>query len=447
VDPTGRFLYTADSAASVTGFSINTSTGALTALGGSPFAAGTNTSSVAADPSGRFLYVADVTGDILMLSINSSNGALTLSRTILGRAGPSSIALATGTAPVTYTPKFAYAANSDANTISAYTTDAESGSLTPVPGSPFKVDGPPASDPQAVSVTVDPTGKFEYVAEFNGNGSNGSLAAYTINAVSGALTFTSGSPFTVGNETRSALVDPSGRFLYVANPFSDDISGFAISPATGNVSALSGSPYGTGMATSPWGLAIDPSGRFLCVTLQAQNAVQSYSIDPVSGNLTKITNQLTGTAPVSVVIDPTGRFVYVASADIYAYTISSTGLLAPMTGSPFTAGANPVSVAVDPSGRFLYTANQLSSDASGFAIDPNTGFLTPIAGSPFPADLNPQAVTVDPSGTFVYVANSGGNDVSAYTIDSISGALSANPGAPFAAGSFTFAITTTGNAH
>src|SRR5947199_576242 len=41
--------------------------------------------------------------------------------------------------PVTYTPKFTYAGNSDDNTVSAYKIDVESGILTSIAGSPFKV--------------------------------------------------------------------------------------------------------------------------------------------------------------------------------------------------------------------------------------------------------------------------------------------------------------------
>jgi 6-phosphogluconolactonase (cycloisomerase 2 family) len=448
VDPSGRFLYTAGEAAAVTGFSINGVTGALAPLPGSPFAAGTATSSVAADPSGRFLYAADgASGDLLMLTINSSSGALTLSRTILGRPGPFSIALATGTSPVTYTPKFTYAANSDDNTISAYQTDPEGGTLTPITGSPFKVDGPLASDPQAVSVAVDPTGKFEYAVEFNGNGSNGYLAAYKVSAVSGALAFTSGSPFTVGNQARTVTIDPSGRFVYVANPFSDNIMGFSINLTTGNLTALSLSPYGTGPGTNPWFVAVDPSGQFLFLAKEATNQIVSFSIDPVSGNLTGISTVPTGASAVSVAVDPSGRFVYVAATLIYAYTLSPSGSLTAITGSPFTGGANPVSLAVDPSGKFLYTANRDSNDVSGFAIDQNTGALTTIPGAPFPAGQNAQAVNVDPSGEFVYVANAGENDVSAYSLDPISGALTANFASPFAAGSVTTAITTLANAH
>jgi 6-phosphogluconolactonase (cycloisomerase 2 family) len=451
VDPSDRFVYVAnDSSTGVSAYTITAGTGALTMIAGSPYSAGAGALSVAVDPSGRFLYLPDLgSNSVFMFAINSSSGALTLSRTIHGRGSASSIALANGTSPVTYTPKFAYAANSDDNTVSGYSADPESGSLTPVAGSPFNTGAPAGIQPQPVSLAVDPSGRFEYAVDFNGNGSNGVVAGFKVNPLTGALTLVSGSPFVVGNQTRTVTIDPSGRFVYVTNPFSDNISGFSINSTTGNLAALSASPYGTGPGTNPWSVAVDPAGQFLCLVKEATNQIESFSIDPMSGNLTGVTTLPTGSSPEAVVVDPTGRFVYVASQvnGVSAYTISSSGSLTQMTGSPFTAGSNTVSVAVDSTGRFLYAANNSSSDVSAFAIDPSTGALTTIAGSPFAAGSGPRAVTVDPSGSFVYVANSGDKDVSAYTIDQASGALIANPAGPFMAGANTYAVTSTANIH
>ncbi|SPF44173.1 putative 6-phosphogluconolactonase [Candidatus Sulfotelmatobacter kueseliae] len=445
VNPSGRFLYTANDASNVSGYSIDGSTGALSALLGSPFAGGTFTSSVAADPSGRFLYVGDFSsGDLMMFTIDQNSGALTLSRLFQG-GNVLGIALANGTTPVTYTPKFAYAANSDDNTVSGYTLDPESGSLTPVSGSPFKTNAPSGSEPQPVSLAVDPSGKFEYAVDFNGNGSTAYLVGYTINPLTGALTLVSYSPFAAGNQLRTVTIDPSGRFVYVTDPFTSQIYGFSIVLATGNLAPLSGFPFGTGFGTSPYAAAIDPSGRFLCAADSMLNRVDSFSIDPISGKLTFVSATATDGGE-GVVVDPSGRFVYVAALGIEAYTISNTGVLTPIS-EVYTDVGQPKAVVVDPSGRFLYAANNTTNDVSVFAIDYNTGSLTPLLGSPFPAGSGPQSMTLDASGSFAYVANSVDNDLSAYTIDPTSGALVANPFAPFAAGASVWWVTTTGNIH
>jgi 6-phosphogluconolactonase (cycloisomerase 2 family) len=51
---------------------------------------------------------------------------------------------------------------------------------------------------------------------------------------------------------------------------------------------------------------------------------------------------------------------------------STTGALTPVPGSPLPAGNHPVSVAVDPSSRFVYVANVDSNNVSGYTIDPTS---------------------------------------------------------------------------
>ena len=69
------------------------------------------------------------------------------------------------------------------------------------------------------------------------------------------------------------------------------------------------------------------------------------------------------------------QFAYVTNfsdSNVSAYTIDpATGALTAIPGSPFSAGADPVSVAVDPSGKFVYVANNaVGNIVSGFTIDP-----------------------------------------------------------------------------
>ena len=70
-------------------------------------------------------------------------------------------------------------------------------------GSPFSAGTNPAA------VTVGPTGKFAYVANFGAN----TVSAYSINPATGALTAVPGSPFSTGNGPFSVTVDRelSGR--------------------------------------------------------------------------------------------------------------------------------------------------------------------------------------------------------------------------------------------
>lgn len=339
------------------------------------------------------------------------------------------------------TPKFAYIANSSANSISAYAINAATGALTPVTGSPF------AAGTLPISVATDPLGRFVYVA----NQSSGNISAYTINTRTGALTAVAGSPFLTGMTPRSVAVDPSGRFVYAANLGSGTISAYTINPSTGALSEMVGSPFGTGVnawASGPYCITIDPWGKFVYVADQKLGFIETLKINTNTGVLSAVNPSLTPGAtqivsPTSIAVDPTGKFVYLVDQSfsyINAYTInSSSGTLTEIPNSRIQAAAyGSTSVAIDPLGKFAYVSNQLSAalngNVSAFTINALTGGLTQITGSPFPSGINPIFITVDPSGKFAYAANSTDNTISAYAIDSNTGTLTTVTGSPFSTG-------------
>ncbi|MDE2136221.1 MAG: beta-propeller fold lactonase family protein [Gammaproteobacteria bacterium] len=82
VNPAGTLVYVANQAGSISAFTINASSGALTAVAGSPFVAGTKLTGIAIDRTGSFLYVtnpgtANGSNNAYAFSINPTTGALT----------------------------------------------------------------------------------------------------------------------------------------------------------------------------------------------------------------------------------------------------------------------------------------------------------------------------------------------------------------------------------
>ena len=55
---------------------------------------------------------------------------------------------------------------------------------------------------------------------------------------------------------------------------------------------------------------------------------------------------------------------------------ATTGLLTEI-GSPVVSGDGPISVSIDRTGHFAYVANFISDDVTTFTIDTNSGVLTP----------------------------------------------------------------------
>jgi 6-phosphogluconolactonase len=120
-------------------------------------------------------------------------------------------------------------------TVSGYIINSATG-LTAIAGSPF------AAGPGAESVVVDPSGKFAYVA----NAGSDTVSEYAINQATGTLTAIAGSPLAEGARPFCVAVDPSGKFVYVANSDTNTVSGYTINQATGALAAVAGSPFAAG---------------------------------------------------------------------------------------------------------------------------------------------------------------------------------------------------------
>jgi YVTN family beta-propeller protein len=81
-------------------------------------------------------------------------------------------------------------------------------------------------------VAVDPTGKFAYVT----NSASNDVSMYTINATTGVLTPTG--MVAAGQSPTSIAIHPSGNFVYVTNSVSNDVSMYSIDPATGALTLI-----------------------------------------------------------------------------------------------------------------------------------------------------------------------------------------------------------------
>jgi YVTN family beta-propeller protein len=355
-----------------------------------------------------------------------SSNSLTFTITT-GGVDPQSIA-------VDPTGKFAYVMNGGCvggvgGYVSMYTINPTTGALASI--------GPPVTTygygVYAESVTVDPSGKFAYVTDSGdvydyGNGADGNVAMYTIDVKTGALTSTG----TINGNCpglclpSSVVVDPSGKFAYVA--YGDGIvpNGVAIYTINATTGALTsiGAIAVEGFANS---VAVDPAGKFVYVAT-AENPglagnVSMYTINATTGALTSIGTITAGTNPDSVTVDPAGKFAFVTNSvsnDVSMYTINGTTGAMTAAGT-IAAGIDPVSVVVAPSGKFAYVTNSGSNDVSMYTINGTTGALTSIGT--IAAGLSPTSMAVHPSGTFAYVTNSGSNDVSVYSIDTTTGVL------------------------
>ena len=117
-----------------------------------------------------------------------------------------------------------------------------------------------------------------------------------------------------------------------------------------------------------------------------------------------------------------GSYIYLGtqSGILASYSVSTTGALAALSGSPYqlaTAAVN--SLAVTPSNTFLY-AGVAGIGVYGLSLSSSTGVGTLIDTNALVQDVAPAAVTVDPTGKYLLVAGlaNGAAAVGEYVINS-----------------------------
>jgi 6-phosphogluconolactonase (cycloisomerase 2 family) len=330
----------------------------------------------------HFLYAAaPAASQILVYREDPNSGVLTALSGSPYAAGPAVQALA-----IHPSKKFLYAANSGESDISLFTLDAT--------GAPTEVTPRTVVGTSPSLMEMDPGGAFLYVAS---SGSNGSISAFSIDSSSGALTVVAGSPFSIGIFPLNMKLSPSGGFLYVTGATSGTtgvIEAFAVT--AGVLTVLNTSPFVTG--PSPYGLAIDPAGAHLYTANTLGNSISEFTInsDGSLTQLAGSPIGQTYLSPLALLVDPSGKYLYGAnegSSNLGAYAIGSDGSLTLLTNSPFVTGAQPNLVVSDPSGKYLFVGNQSSAAIQSFSLD-STGTLTSVAS--YSTSNTPSSIVISP---------------------------------------------------
>lgn len=172
------------------GFTVN-SDGTLTPLAGSPYAAGTTPSGIAAAPGGSYVYVTD-SATAGVLAYSAANGVLSpLSGSPFAAGNEPSAVVVDGTG------KFVYVTNATDSTVTAYTTS--NGALTSIGNYPVGIE--------PVAIGIDPSlNQYLYAVSFLGN----TVSGFQINPTSGSLLISQGSPFGTHQNPTAVAAIPHG---------------------------------------------------------------------------------------------------------------------------------------------------------------------------------------------------------------------------------------------
>ncbi len=374
---------------------------------------------------------------------------------------------------------YLYATSSKNNPgqINVYRVDSESGALTQISDSPYNADRNP------VYLVIDSSGKYMYVANHDDNtiqqlniGSDAKLyPQHTINPsgsepISLAIhTYTNGSTTTTflfvveTYQPNYTDADPGPGALYVYNlgsagtipsaPVTQTASGtgsdyvaLGTAPTAVNVTADGNRVFASDiLATGQTGTG---TGSQTCTT--GQGAIQSYNMTfDSSGNATGVLAPVTGSpfcagiTPSALASHPYSTFLYVTDStqnEVISYNIATAntssiaaGALTPLQSGPVATGTTPDGIVVDPRGEYVYVSNKIGGSVTGYGVNLGTGALSALAtGGSAGTDAQPGCIIVDPAlGRYVYTANFAGNDISGFVLNPDNGSLSAVENTPF----------------
>lgn len=322
-----------------------------------------------------------------------------------------------------------YVSNSSNPSVSFYLLDSTTGALQRGSGSPVSTGGSTAD-----SLALDPAKKFLLVS----NASSANISVFSVNSTTAALTAVRGSPFAAGANAARLIMHPKGNLVYALSSTPAEILAYSFDSTTGSLAPLSGFPLSLSTSGQS-GLAISPNGQFLYTSNPNTNLITGFLIgtDGTLAQFATTTSPSKG-SPVFLNFDSSGSFLFAVNAggnlggpSVSTFSVSATGALTEVTGSPTTVGTAPVS-AVFFQG-FLYVLNQTSGTISAFALTSSTGQLTELKGSPFTVGTRPVSVTTAALGRFLIATSTGSSGSGTIAVFSIAadGTLTPVAGSPF----------------
>ena len=190
--------------------------------------------------------------------------------------------------------KFVFVPHTAPNAVFQFRLDADAGRL--VANTPPEVETPPDTGPR--HIFFHPTAAFAYVANEQGS----SVTAYRFDRASGTLDpLQTLSTLPEGFEKRNSCADvevtPDGRFVYVSNRGHDSLAGFRVDAADGTLTPIGRFPT----EQTPRSFNIDPTGRYIVAAGQASGRLATYRLED-DGQLNRLTTYPVGDGPAWVLI-------------------------------------------------------------------------------------------------------------------------------------------------
>ena len=254
VDPTGKYCYAAQwtSPGAVDQFVIRPD-GTLAANDVAQIPCGRQPYPITFTPDGKIAVVPNNQDGTISTYHVGVDGKMTLASTV--HTGKESRSIAIDSAGA-----FVYAANYDSASVSVFAL-ASNGDLAAV----TTVE----TDKLPYNLTLSPNGKYLYVANRGG----GDITIFAVHPGDGGLTLISGAP--AGRGANWIVFDSQFKYAYVTNYYDASVSEYIVDPTTGHLTK-NGDDVKVGV--EPVQVAIDPTDRFVYVANSGDNTVSQLQI-------------------------------------------------------------------------------------------------------------------------------------------------------------------------
>ncbi|MGA2231617.1 MAG: lactonase family protein [Tepidisphaeraceae bacterium] len=293
IAPNQKFLYAGvatdappGSAGGVEGFAIDAVSGKLTPIN-QQSSEGDEAAFVTVDPSGRNVLAANYAAATATVLPIDASGKLSPASCVVHETGSS-------VDPVRQTHAYTHSINCDpagnfaitcdlgADKLFIYKFDAAAGKLTP--NDPPSVSVPAGSGPR--HLTFSPNGRFVY--QINEMGAT--VICFAFDATAGTLRQVQSVKLlkddVKGNTSAEVQIDPSGRFLYASNRLTTNyLTIFSIDPQSGQLTLVG---YQDSLGKTPRNFRIEPTGRYMLLANQNSDTLVLFAIDQATGKLTPV---------------------------------------------------------------------------------------------------------------------------------------------------------------
>jgi 6-phosphogluconolactonase len=301
----GRFVFAVNelqsfggaASGSVTSFAVDSATAKLTEISVQP-SRGAGPCHLVLDRTGRYLAVANYGGGNFALLPVDTEGRLQPATNVVSGVGSEPAASKPLGHAVGFDAgnRFLVTADKGLDRMLVFRFDASTGALTP--HQPPSASLPPGSGPRHFE--FHPNGRWLFAI----NEQAATITTFSWDQKSGSLTASGSVPtrpegFTTGS-TAEIAVHPTGKFVYGSNRGHDSIAVFGV----GADGALTLVEHESTRGQTPRNFALDPSGRWLIAANQRSHTLAVFSIDQTTGALAPVGPLSNVGSPVSILFMP-----------------------------------------------------------------------------------------------------------------------------------------------